>query len=241
MLLADASNLLGKAVTSIRDVCIQKAYPIYACDKRSVLLALKELEVIKSNAASTALIRLTDLIKLASDMKGPEVLKESLKHLFATSMEPPPQRHNISRNAAQAKSSSQLDKYSSYVFPSTLPVSNLLPEERTAKYSMVDAPKSITRDIQEFMKWSALPINLERSDKYASGVQSTTLEKVPLKILGFLGYIGKKYAISYMDISISMYDNPKYCVDFISYLIARDVGLGHLRCVFSFACQYLYI
>jgi hypothetical protein len=232
MLMTDVSSLLGKAVTSIRDICAQKKYPLLVSTHATFLAQLKDHGVVKAHAASVALIRLTDVHKLAVDVRAPEVLLQSIRHLIATALDPPPQRHVASKATQPSSAGTALtiyNKYERYLFPSTLPVVDLLPEQRVAKYALEDPPRRVRDDIQEFLLWSALPVNLERSERYASGVQSTTLEKVPQKILGYLGYISRKYAINKLDIDMALFDNPKYCVDFVAYLIARDVGLGHLR------------
>lgn len=233
MLIADVSALLGKAVTSIRDICSQKKYPLLISTNATFLLQLKERGLVKTHASSAALVRLSDVHKLANDVRAAEVLLQALKHLISTAMDPPPQRYPAINAIPSTPSimdrSALVDKYDRYVFPSTLPIVDLLPEQRSAKYSLEDPPRRVRDDIQEFVNWSALPVNLERSERYASGVQSTTLDKVPQKILGYLGYISRKYAINMLDINMTLFDNPKYCMDFVAYLIARDVGLGHLR------------
>lgn len=229
VLMADASKLLGKAVTSLRDICKAKQYPICVSDKPALLTILRQQELVKTHASCVALLRLGDLHKLATDIRAPEVLLQALRHLIATSTDPPPQRYTIATSALLATGTPS-SKYATYVFPTTLPPAmDLLPEQRKAKYALDDPPRTVAQEIQDFMHWSALPVNLERSERYSSGVQSTTLEKVPQKVLGFLGYISRKYAITQLDINLALFDNPKYCIDFVSYLIARDVGLGHLR------------
>jgi hypothetical protein len=231
IMLADAATLLVKAVTSLRDICAQKQYVIYCADRADLITALKQLRLIKPNAGNVALIRLTTLKRLCADTGAIQVVIASVQHVIGTSLAPPPQRFDLMSSTALALVP-PVCKYAAYVFPSSLPIHpELMPEDMREQYALRPVPGRIKRETQTYMEWSAAPINTERSVRYVGGVQSTTLEKVPQKIEGFMGFISRKYAVHRDDISFSLYENPRNCADFISYLVARCVGLGHLRCV----------
>lgn len=72
------------------------------------------------------------------------------------------------------------------------------------------------------------PINLERSNRYARAVQSTTTEKHETSILGYMGYVMSKFNVSEDSISLSAYAEADKFVHFISYLKARGVQKGQL-------------
>jgi hypothetical protein len=229
-MLSDVALLLDKAVTSLRDICTRKNYVINSAAHSNLICALKQQSLIKQNAVSAALIRLVDLKKLCADIGAVQAVITSIQHAIGTSLAPPPQRFNLLTSTALALVPPTC-RFSAYIFPSALPIHpELLEEEMATKYALRPVPGKVTSEIKTFMEWSAAPINTERSVRYTGGVQSTTLEKVPQKIEGFMGYISRKYAVHRDDISCSLYDNPRNCADFISYLVARDVSLGHLRC-----------
>ena len=233
IMLADAANLLVKAVTSLRDICAAKKYDIYCADRPDLINALKQQRLIKPNAGNVALIRLSTMKKLCLATGAIQVIVDSVQHAISTSLAPPPRRFDLMSSTSLALSPPvALNRYSAYIFPSTLPIhQELLPEEMIVQYALRPVPRKVALEIKEYMDWSAAPINTERSARYTGGVQSTTLEKVPQKIEGFMGFISRKYAVHRDDISLSLYENPRNCADFISYLVARGVGLGHLRCV----------
>lgn len=238
IMLADASLILSKAVTSLRDICDQKQYIVYCADRTDLITALKQQRLIKPQAGSVALIRLSTLKRLCADACAIQAVVDSVQHAIGTSLAPPPQRFDLMTSTALALVAPPVCKYSAYVFPSSLPNHpGLLPEDMRCQYALRPVPGHVKREIQTYMEWSAAPINTERSARYTAGVQSTTLEKVPQKVEGFLGYISRKYAIHSADTNLSLYENPRNCADFISYLIARDVGLGHLRYVLRKSCN----
>ena len=232
ILLADAALLLRKAVTSLRDICQSKDYVIYSVVRTDLLIALKQLRIIKPNTGSVALVRLTTLKKLCRATGEIAVVTDSVQHAIATSLAPPPQRFTMSSISLASTPPTAVCKYAAFTFPTTLPIhQELLPEEMIHQYSLRPVPRKLAMEITSYMEWSSAPINTERSARYIGGVQSTTLEKVPQKVAGFMGFISRKYAVHRDDISFNLFENPRNCVDFISYLVARGVGLGHLRWV----------
>ena len=230
IMLSDAASLLVKAVTSLRDICGTKKYTIHTTTRSDVLIALKQQHLIKPNTVSVALIRLTSLKKLCHDTGAVQAVISSVQHAIGTSLAPPPQRFSVMTSTALALVP-PVCKYSGYTFPTTIPIhEELLLGEMICDYALRPVPRKVAMEITTYMEWSAAPINTERSARYIGGVQSTTLDKVPQKVAGFMGFISKKYAIHRDDISFSLFENPRNCTDFISFLVARGVGLGHLRC-----------
>lgn len=116
-----------------------------------------------------------------------------------------------------------------YVFPSELPDVVLLPEQQSERYALEFQPLNLRREAQQFLNWSSAPINTERSARYTKAVQSTTLDRVPNKLWGFLGYTAGFYNLSRDNISLQLYANPRYMARFVAYLKARDVGIGYIR------------
>ena len=116
-----------------------------------------------------------------------------------------------------------------FVFPTTLPDLVLLPEQQAERYALHNQNGSIKREVQQFMDWSAAPINTERSARYTRAVQSTTLDKVPGKIWGFLGYTAGYFNLGREEISMQLYADPRYVARFVAYIKARDVGIGYIR------------
>jgi hypothetical protein len=116
-----------------------------------------------------------------------------------------------------------------FVFPTTLPDLVLLPEQQAERYALQNQHGSIRREVQQFMDWSAAPINTERSARYTRAVQSTTLDKVPGKIWGFLGYTAGFFNLGREEISMQLYADPRYVARFVAYIKARDVGIGYIR------------
>ena len=111
----------------------------------------------------------------------------------------------------------------------TLPDLVLLPEQQAERYALHNQNGSIKREVQQFMDWSAAPINTERSARYTRAVQSTTLDKVPGKIWGFLGYTAGYFNLGREEISMQLYADPRYVARFVAYIKARDVGIGYIR------------
>lgn len=230
--MADVAALLGKAKTTIRDACKAAGHVIVtmSCATDAALVVLKQQGLIKANAAAIALVRLSAVISMAKAMGAAEVLQSALAHVKDTSNGPPPQRHTVF-SALAGVPAPAVDKYATYVFPTDLPLHPPLHLGEDRGYALQNPSSLVRTEIEQYKAWSQQPINLERSDRYLAGVKSTTLEKVPQKLLGYMGYISNKYALRAADIGLHLYDNPSYCAEFISYLIVRDVKLGHLRWV----------
>jgi len=116
-----------------------------------------------------------------------------------------------------------------FVFPIAPPDMVLLPEQQVERYALEDPSTALMREVQRFMDWSAAPINTERSARYIRAVQSTTMDKVPNKLWGFLGYTAGFFALARADISLQLYADPRYVARFVGYIKAREVGIGHIR------------
>jgi len=145
----------------------------------------------------------------------------------------PPPRARISmaasREHAQQDAPPPTQAPKKYIFPTTLPDVVLLPEQQSERYALQDQPGSLRREVQQFLDWSSAPINTERSGRYTRAVQSTTLDKVPGKIWGFLGYTAGFYNLGRQEISMQLYADPRFVARFVAYIKARDVGIGYIR------------
>lgn len=116
-------------------------------------------------------------------------------------------------------------------FPTTLPVTRLTASERRFKYGlgMASTPRLVKEQIKSFVTWSTDPVQLSRSGSYSAAVQFTTTEKHETCILAYLGYLANvRTDVNDERLEMQAYSEPKWIVGFISYLVARDVGRGHI-------------
>ena len=115
-------------------------------------------------------------------------------------------------------------------YPTSLDVMYLSEEERTAPYGIgYLCPRMVSDDITKFVKWSTTAVQLDRSERYPAAVQSTTTEKQEVAIRAYLGYLIniRGHRIGNL-IDLSDYSDPDFFIGFISYLVARNVGRGHI-------------
>ncbi len=115
-------------------------------------------------------------------------------------------------------------------FPTTLPITRLTAAERRHKYGLgIYTPTLVKEQIKDFVKWSTNAVELSRAGTYSAAVQFTTTEKQETCILAYLGYLANvRTDVSDERLDMSAYDQPKWIAGFISYLMARDVGRGHV-------------
>lgn len=59
-------------------------------------------------------------------------------------------------------------------------------------------------------------------------MQSTTLEKVPGLIRGYLGRTCRAFGLDESTAGLNLFANPKYIAGFLAYLIARGVRIGQI-------------
>ena len=230
-------------------MCKEHNISIFAETDPELLQQLKHMQLVGKHAKNSAIVPLAEVIKLASHCDHAGVVHRALKAISASSKSPPPQRHApsdfgiptipwgtslLARAPALPASSSQQQQQQQqrHEFPTSLPDMALTSAQQDERYALTGRPPAkLRREMDQFMEWSAAPINTERSARYVRAVQSTTLEKVPNRILGFVGYICSTYAIDGEDASLDLYSSPKYIARFVGYLRARNVGIGHIRCV----------
>jgi hypothetical protein len=101
----------------------------------------------------------------------------------------------------------------------------LLPDERKDRYGIEahDQPPRLKREVALYQRWCAEDINTERGVDYAGAVQSTTLEKMPCIIRGFLGYAALVCALTPEQVGLELYTDPHMLARFLGYLKARGV------------------
>lgn len=137
-------------------------------------------------------------------------------------------------SAAAAYAGDQLSSPSSAAillgFPTTIPVSFMTEDEKTKPYGIGDrASKELRRGIKAFVTWSSTAIQLDRSERYAAAVQTTTTEKQETTILSYMGYLSNFVLdVSADQLLITAYASPHWFAQFISFLQAREVGRGHI-------------
>ena len=134
-----------------------------------------------------------------------------------------PARGGEARGAAAGARAAEL------IFPVTLPVVILTPEQQVERYGLLPAhtPQSLRNELTDYERWQTEPINLERSDRYVRAVQSTTTEKMESVVMGYLGYVSHYFPRGGI-ISMWEYGNPAKIASFVAYLLARHVQKGHV-------------
>ena len=105
-----------------------------------------------------------------------------------------------------------------------------MPRQLTEKYGYPanSVPRALRLQIDSFAAWCHAGINMERSQRYARAVQTTTLDKNKGTMRAFLGWVDRYTPSPPPHPDISAYSNPQYFAAFTSYLLARDVRKGHV-------------
>lgn len=114
-------------------------------------------------------------------------------------------------------------------FPSRLPeIPPLLRAQKEERYGLQEHQQSeaLKTEIEEFRRYCTDKVNTLRSPRYMRATQSTSMEKVPVRIRAFLGCISKYYNVG--DIGIDSYHDPNKLAWFVSYLQARGVRVGSI-------------
>lgn len=114
--------------------------------------------------------------------------------------------------------------------PSVIPESILSPRQLKERYGLTQGmvPMQLVAAIEDFGVWSKTSINLERDLRYAQAVQTTTFDKQELHIYAFLGYAVKYGGRHAPNVVLTDYQDPELIISFVSYLMARGVGCGHV-------------
>lgn len=147
----------------------------------STIQRLVAMRVIKSHTRHVTLITLDGLRRLCqhienhSDDGGSAAeLVSEVKHLIKVSTGPDPIRHQLGlitgedRGPAPISGEQRLRSIPSadtYQFPSSLPEVYLLPHQQRGPYALQIISSNTKAELDQFISWSAAPINTERSIK----------------------------------------------------------------------------
>lgn len=117
-------------------------------------------------------------------------------------------------------------KWSGYAMPSKPTKYTLSEEEQTAPYGLKTKVPTPTLDVgvAKFLRHCTDSINLDRGTNYIEPIQSTTVPGIQQVIKGFMGFCHEYEGVPYAELRLSLFSNPDYIVDFVGFLMARDVG-----------------
>lgn len=115
-------------------------------------------------------------------------------------------------------------------FPTSLPVTRLSEADKKAKYGLGNKQPAVVREqIKDFVRWSTDAVQLSRHGAYSAAVQFSTTDKHETAVLAYLGYLKNvRTDISEEFIVLNAYSSPVWLAGFVSYLMARNVGRGHI-------------
>lgn len=134
------------------------------------------------------------------------------------------------RPAAARPAAAEQPAVKQYHFPSEPPDVVLTDEQRTERYGLEvgQMPSGLVREFAQFRKWETLPINLERSPRYARAAQEATAAGNAKSMRGFVGYTMAYFGVALPNLSLSSYADPEIIMHFIFYLKERGCGRGQL-------------
>jgi hypothetical protein len=115
-------------------------------------------------------------------------------------------------------------------FPTTMEAVYLTAEEKSKPYGLGDAAtRPVLAQVAAFIRWSEADIQLDRDARYATAAQTTTTGKHADVIKAFLGYtVHIRGDYSKHTVTLAAYKKPDTFMGFVSFLIARGVGRGHI-------------
>jgi len=176
-------TLLGRSESTVREAANVAGVTLYRCEEAEIIQAVNGLGMAKAHTRNLTMLTLDGARRLCKHMDGngspgAEALHDAIKNLISTSTGPPPVRHPPWESEAQTQYNeaqpealslpetlSQPATQQQYNFPSAPPEVILLPHEHREAYALRIVPRHARVEIDQFVAWSAAPINLERSDK----------------------------------------------------------------------------
>lgn len=115
-------------------------------------------------------------------------------------------------------------------YPTALEKVYLTDEQKSEPYGLGGAAsRRVLEEVAGFVRWSESDIQLDRDARYAAAAQTTTTEKHADVIKAYLGYtvhISGDYTKD--TVALAAYRAPHTFLAFISYLMGRGVGRGHI-------------
>eukprot|EP00798_Chlamydomonas_sp_ICE-L_P029257 gene29257-12500_t len=78
--------------------------------------------------------------------------------------------------------------------------------------------------LTDYAEWCTAPMNFDSKSQAVKGAISETEEQL---MLAFLGFCVHHRATDIEDVGLVKYMNPHALADFLSFLVAREVGRDH--------------
>ena len=88
-----------------------------------------------------------------------------------------------------------------------------------------ELPIHVQGELDSFIRWSTSPINIQRGTEYSPS-QTHTIAKHMDSIRAFMGFIAIKLGRNL--VGLHEYWNPETIATFVSFLLARNCGKGHV-------------
>jgi len=122
-------------------------------------------------------------------------------------------------------------------FPSELRRHALSERQRSEPYGLDkhQKPTALSKDVRAFKDWSVTDFNFSRGMRYSRSVQSETIDGHIMQIRAYMGYLSIYHDVPLDRLNLNLYAKPELIVRFLAFLIARQVGKGHLMSHISLA------
>lgn len=118
-------------------------------------------------------------------------------------------------------------------YPVSIPEKRLSMQQLKERYAIAKErlPVKLDRELRAVESWFRSPVQLDRTDTYARGVQSETWDGNDSCIRGYMGFVDRYHPSSATraGLSLQSYSDPHVFISFISYLQARGVGKRFLN------------
>lgn len=167
-------SLLEKAESTLRENAAAASITLYRYEGNETIRRLVCMGMIKNRTTTITLITLDGVKRLCmhlvnhgrSDIAG--LLVEEIKALLKSSHGPPPLRYQLGYEQPQPlqEDEPQAERKINAVahtFPSAPPEVILLPSQQRSPYALDIVPRGTLAEINQFIAWSAAPINTTRS------------------------------------------------------------------------------
>ncbi len=114
-------------------------------------------------------------------------------------------------------------------FPQRLYDMKLTFEEKKGRYGLSSSmPHSLRKESHQFAKWSSAALQLDRGMRYRRPTQSTTIDKQRDCIAAYAGFLHNFMGIELKALGLRFYSHAHKFMAYISFLVARNAGQGHI-------------
>lgn len=185
-------SLLERADNTLRDAATAAGVKLYRFEGTETIRRLVACEVVKNHTRNITLITLDGVRRLCRQLHLADqdslgtayALRAEIKTVIRTSITPPPSRHQPGiptddvddgiddiiqpvqmMHEALTVDMGWNDAPQQYQFPTAPPEVLLHPDQQRAPYALQVVPRRTQAEIDQFIGWSAAPVNTERSFK----------------------------------------------------------------------------